>query len=109
MGWRENMGIIQMVSDIKTYSQYSQYSQIKNTPYQIANIANIANTKSDPRISEFSNRLAELITMADNSRGMTPEQVQSISEEGSRIIEILSHNVVKERKNECRTEKELKG
>lgn len=84
MGWRENMGINQMVPESKTLSQYSQNPQIETIPGQIANNANIAIAKSD-----LENRLSELITIADNSKGMTAEQVEDISAEGSQIINQL--------------------
>jgi len=48
MGWRENMGISQMIPNSKTLAQYSQYPQIEKGENQIANIANNAKAKSEP-------------------------------------------------------------
>ncbi|MFZ2631532.1 MAG: hypothetical protein WA081_09820 [Desulfosalsimonadaceae bacterium] len=40
-------------------------------------------------------RLAELILMSENSKGMTPDQVKAISDEGDLIIDQLPPETVK--------------
>ena len=47
-------------------------------------------------VKRMQDRLKELVTLADNSMGMTPEAVDMISEEGSEIIDILAPDITRQ-------------
>jgi hypothetical protein len=97
--WRKIAKINHPDSALKPASQYPQNSQIEISHEQNANIENIAMAYS--RLNQNENRLRELILMADNSKGMSSEQIRAISEEGSLIIRRLTPETVERIFREC--------
>lgn len=92
--WRTVAKVDHSDSSMKPVSQYPQNSQNEKNAGQNANIANIAKAYSQP--NPLENRLRELILMADNSKGMTDEQIQAISDEGDLIIKRLPPETVRQ-------------